>query len=184
MGSSRRRPIPAEHGSDFPPAIDSAQRDVPAGYGTDGVTRSLVGAARAPDIAMRARGRLFSPAPCDRLRALHAEQEEQRAQLGLVRVGEAPHARRGAGARVLLRRRRRGGAADQQGEQRQNEEGSGHGGPSYQPADATRLPPALTPPRRRAAPPPPEGPRAPPLRGAPPPAPGGLRAGPAAAGPP
>src|SRR3989441_7634531 len=91
MGSSRRRQIPVEHGSDFPPAIDSAQRDVPAGYGTEGVTRSLVGAARAPDIAMRASGRLCSPAPCARLRALHAEQEEQRAQLGLVRVGEAPH---------------------------------------------------------------------------------------------
>src|SRR2546427_12407702 len=92
---------------------------------------------------------LFSPAPCDRLRALHAEQEEQRTQLRLVRVGEAPHARRGAGAWVLLRRRRRrGGAADQQDEQRQNEEGSGHGGLSYQPADATRLRPALTPRRR------------------------------------
>src|SRR3989441_9413909 len=174
MGSSRRRPIPAEHGSDFPPAIDSAQRDVPAGYGTEGVTRSLVGAARAPDIAMRERDRLFSPAPCDRLRALHAEQEEQRAQLRLVRVGEAPHARRGAGAWVLLRRRRRrGGAADQQGEQRQNEEGSGHGGLSYQPADAPRLRPALPARPPRAAPPPHERPPAPPRRGGPPPAPRG-----------
>src|SRR5439155_1258899 len=86
----------------FPPAIDSAQRDLPAGYGTEG-SLDHWSAPRVRRIC------LFSPAPCDRLRALHAEQEEQRTQLRLVRVGEAPHARRGAGAWVLLRRRRRGG---------------------------------------------------------------------------
>src|SRR6267143_5637789 len=82
-----------------------------------------------------------------RLRTLHAEEEEQRAQVRLVGIRQAACPGRRAGAWVLLRRWRPGGAAGQS-QQRQNEEGSGHDGLSYQPADATRLRPSFSSRRR------------------------------------